>query len=64
MLTDSDLVVRSDGSLVELQDSLSPREELAQFVVLFRDWKIWALVPMFFASNYCEWDLDRCCHFL
>ncbi|ORY34262.1 major facilitator superfamily domain-containing protein [Naematelia encephala] len=46
------LVIRSDGSLVELEDALTPREEIRQFVVLFKDWRMLALFPMFFASNY------------
>lgn len=46
------LVVRGDGTIVELEASLSPRQELHEFVKMFRDWRMLALFPMFFASNY------------
>jgi hypothetical protein len=47
-----DLVVRGDGTVVELQASLTPAEEIKQFVALFKDWRMLALFPMFFSSNY------------
>lgn len=46
------LVVRGDGTIVELEASLTPRQELHEFVKMFKDWRMLALFPMFFASNY------------
>lgn len=46
------LVVRGDGTLVELEASITPREEARAFLGMFRDWRMLALFPMFFASNY------------
>lgn len=46
------LVVRGDGSIVELHASLSPKEELHQFIKVFKDWRMVVLFPAFFASNY------------
>jgi predicted MFS family arabinose efflux permease len=46
------LVVRGDRTLVEVEASLSPKEELRQFIELFKDWRMLALFPMFFSSNY------------
>lgn len=45
-------VVRGDGTLVELEASLTPKEALHQFIQMFKDWRMVALFPMFFASNY------------
>ena len=45
-------VVRSDGTLVQVQAASSPREEIRSFLALFKDWRMLALTPMFFASNY------------
>lgn len=45
-------VVRGDGTVVELEDSISPRAEFIELGKLMRDWRMWALFPMFFASNY------------
>lgn len=45
-------VVRNDGTLVELQAALSPREELKHFIMLFKDIRVVALVPVCFSSNY------------
>jgi MFS family permease len=45
-------VIRGDGTVVELQASLGPREEFKQFVELFKDSRMLLLFPMFFASNY------------
>lgn len=47
-----DAVVRGDGTLVEVEASLTPRQEFAEFVQLFKDWRMLALFPMFFSSNY------------
>jgi hypothetical protein len=46
------LVVRDDGTVVEVQKSLGPREEFRQFTQLFKDWRMIALFPMFFSANY------------
>ncbi|KAK0388500.1 hypothetical protein NLU13_4743 [Sarocladium strictum] len=46
------LVVRGDRTLVEVEASLTPREEFNHFVDLFKDWRMLALFPMFFSSNY------------
>ncbi|KAK8866109.1 hypothetical protein IAR55_001260 [Kwoniella newhampshirensis] len=46
------LVVRGDGTVVELQAALGPKDEIAQFVKMFKDWRMLCLFPMFFASNY------------
>jgi len=45
-------VIRSDGTLVKLQAHSSIRTELVAMVHLLKDWRMLALVPMFFASNY------------
>jgi len=44
-----DLVVRGDGTLVEIQSALGPREEFHQFIKLFKDWRMLALLYVFFA---------------
>ena len=46
------MVVRGDGTLVELEASITPREEAKAFFNMFKDWRMIALLPMFFASNY------------
>lgn len=46
------LVVRNDGTLVELEDSITPAREIKEFVKLFKDIRVLYLFPMFFASNY------------
>jgi len=45
-------VVRSDGTLVQVQESTSAREELRNFIKVLKDKRILLLMPMFFASNY------------
>jgi len=45
-------VVRPDGTLVKLQAYSSLRDELKGFIERFKDWRMLALAPMFFASNY------------
>ncbi|RKU47934.1 hypothetical protein DL546_009405 [Coniochaeta pulveracea] len=45
-------VVRGDGTLVELESHISPREEFRAFVAMFKDWRMLALFPMFFSSNF------------
>lgn len=46
------LVVRGDGTVVELEDAITPKQEFKEFVQLFKDWRMLALFPMFFSSNY------------
>ncbi|KZZ94365.1 DUF895 domain protein [Moelleriella libera RCEF 2490] len=45
-------VVRGDDTIVKPPETISPKQELVQFVGMFRDWRMLALLPMFFASNY------------
>ncbi|KAF8583564.1 MFS general substrate transporter [Ramaria rubella] len=45
-------VIRADGSLVKLQAKATVREEIQGIIRLFTDWRMLALLPMFFASNY------------
>lgn len=45
-------VVRSDGTLVEIEASVSPMTEFQEFLKMLRDWRMLALFPMCFASNY------------
>jgi hypothetical protein len=45
-------VVRNDGTLVELQAALSPKDEFKHFLQLFKDIRVVALVPVCFSSNY------------
>ncbi|QUC20477.1 uncharacterized protein UV8b_04718 [Ustilaginoidea virens] len=45
-------VVRGDGTIVKLPESLTPRQELREFIRMFKDWRMIALFPMFFSSNY------------
>jgi hypothetical protein len=47
-----DRIVRADGSLVTLEKHSSVRTELVEMARLFKDWRVAALMPMFFASNY------------
>ncbi|CAG8960842.1 hypothetical protein HYFRA_00002379 [Hymenoscyphus fraxineus] len=48
----TDLVVRGDNTIVELEDAISPQAEFREFGKLFKDWRMIALFPMFFCSNY------------
>ncbi|KAI0747214.1 MFS general substrate transporter [Daedaleopsis nitida] len=45
-------VVRPDGTIVTLEAASKPHEEVIGMLSLFKDWRILALAPMFFASNY------------
>jgi len=47
-------VVRGDGTLVEIEAAISPKQEFREFLKLFKDWRMLALFPMFFSSNYCR----------
>ncbi|EKD00083.1 DUF895 domain membrane protein [Trichosporon asahii var. asahii CBS 8904] len=46
------LVVRGDKTVVEIQASISVRQEIRHFIALFKDWRMLFLFPMFFTSNY------------
>lgn len=45
-------VVRANGTIVKLPESLTPKQELKEFIRMFKDWRMIALFPMFFSSNY------------
>lgn len=45
-------VVRADGTVVELENAISPRQEFRELRLLLKDWRMIALFPMFFSSNY------------
>ncbi|GMK55340.1 hypothetical protein CspeluHIS016_0203960 [Cutaneotrichosporon spelunceum] len=45
-------IVRQDGTLVELEDTIPAKAEIRAFFAQFKDWRMLALFPMFFASNY------------
>ncbi|KAG5920543.1 hypothetical protein E4U53_003911 [Claviceps sorghi] len=47
-----ELVVRGDGTIPSLAEPLTPSREMAEFVAMFKDWRMLALFPMFFSSNY------------
>lgn len=47
-----DRIVRSDGTLVKLQARTSVKEEIKGVIGVFKDWRMIALTPMCFASNY------------
>ncbi|CCM01346.1 uncharacterized protein FIBRA_03396 [Fibroporia radiculosa] len=46
------LIVRGDGTLVKLEAASKPHEELVGMWKTLKNWRILALMPMFFASNY------------
>lgn len=46
------LVVRGDGTVVEIQAAITPKQEFKEVWALLRDWRMIALFPMFFSSNY------------
>ena len=45
-------IIRGDGSLVKVEAASTPREELHNFIGVLKDWRMLALMPMFFSSNY------------
>ncbi|TBU47920.1 MFS general substrate transporter [Dichomitus squalens] len=45
-------VIRADGTIVKLEAASKPHEEAIGLLKLFKDWRMLALAPMFFASNY------------
>lgn len=46
------LVVRGDGTVVEIEAAITPKQEFKEVWALLRDWRMIALFPMFFSSNY------------
>lgn len=46
------LVVRGDGTVVELEEAITPKQEFKEVWKLLKDWRMIALFPMFFSSNY------------
>ncbi|PCH44643.1 hypothetical protein WOLCODRAFT_105432 [Wolfiporia cocos MD-104 SS10] len=47
-----DRIVRADGTRVSLKKHASPREEIVGMWRTLRDWRVFALLPMWFASIY------------
>ena len=45
-------MVRADGSVVKLNTSTKVDDELLEMLRVLKDWRLVALIPMFFASNY------------
>ncbi|KAF8530059.1 MFS general substrate transporter [Hysterangium stoloniferum] len=45
-------VIRSDGTIVKLQARATVKEEVRGIIRVFLDWRMLALLPMSFASNY------------
>jgi len=49
----SDQVIRGDGTVVELERAIGPKQEFKEFLYMFKDIRMLLLFPMFFSSNYC-----------
>ena len=47
-----DQVIRSDGSIPRVDTTTKIHEELVEMLRVLKDWRLLALLPMFFASNY------------
>jgi len=45
-------VIRGDGTIVKLEAASHPRDEIIGMMKTLKDWRMIALLPMFFASNY------------
>ncbi|KAH9948043.1 MFS general substrate transporter [Amylocystis lapponica] len=45
-------VIRGDGTIVKLEEHSKVHEELVEMWNALKDWRIIALLPMFFSSNY------------
>ncbi|OBZ78180.1 hypothetical protein A0H81_02718 [Grifola frondosa] len=45
-------VIRADGTIVKVVAASAPHEEIIGMWNLLKDWRMLALLPMFFASNY------------
>ena len=48
-----DQVIRGDGTIVELERAIGPKQEFKEFLYMFKDIRMLLLFPMFFSSNYC-----------
>ena len=46
------LIVRGDDTLVEIKPAISAKEEIRNFLAQCKDWRMLALLPMFFSSNF------------
>ena len=46
------MVTRRDGSVVKVDSSSHLRDELKGMLVVLKDWRLLALCPVFFASNW------------
>lgn len=46
------LVVRGDGTVVKIEAAITPKQEFKEMWALLKDWRMIALFPMFFSSNY------------
>jgi hypothetical protein len=53
-LTLLDQVIRGDGTIVELERAIGPKQEFKEFLYMFKDIRMLLLFPMFFSSNYCK----------
>ena len=49
-----DQVIRGDGTIVELERAIGPKQEFKEFLYMFKDIRMLLLFPMFFSSNYCK----------
>jgi hypothetical protein len=49
-----DQVIRGDGTIVELERAIGPKQEFKEFLYMFKDIRMLLLFPMFFSSNYCR----------
>ncbi|THG93485.1 hypothetical protein EW026_g7763 [Hermanssonia centrifuga] len=52
MILPPNRVIRADGTIVRLDTTTKVREELVEMFRLLKNWRMIALFPMFFASNY------------
>ncbi|KAF8335875.1 MFS general substrate transporter [Cantharellus anzutake] len=52
LLLPPNMIVRGDGSVVQVQSASNPKQEVTNFLNLLKDWRMLALLPMSFASNY------------
>jgi hypothetical protein len=50
-----DQVIRGDGTIVELERAIGPKQEFKEFLYMFKDIRMLLLFPMFFSSNYCKY---------
>ncbi|KAF8318018.1 MFS general substrate transporter [Clavulina sp. PMI_390] len=52
LLVPPNKIIRADGSIVKLEASSTPAEEIKNMISVLKDWRMAALLPMFFASNW------------